>query len=362
MRRRFRILVLGLFTACSAPATGSGPAEIGLAPGDLFPDLRFDALVDSEDYGSLGLHRAEGAFSLSEVPGDVLLLDFFNSRCIPCQRQVRSVQEFFEDIAASGLDQQVRVLAVAAGNQHKYLPRFRAKRGLRFPIAADPTLERWRAFGQPGRTPFAVLLVRRAEGWVLADAHVGVRDEAWFREETLGHLAGGRPAEMEVSSLGQEGIPPALESEEEGRVVTRFLSRVVSRPVGVEPITLPDDSVIFRAAGAQSGSVLYARAGRRAPLCEICSGAYFLFAFDGTGRILGFEPILVHKWGNTPWTDSDARFLEGRLAGQNVSTLHFDEEVDAVTSATISSAIIFDEIRQARTLLGMLRRGSDREQ
>jgi len=103
---------------------------------------------------------------------------------------------------------------------------------------------------------------------------------------------------------------------------------------------------------------LYVWVGRRAPLCEICTGVYFLFAFDGSGRVRGFSPLVVHKWGNASWTAADSRYFESRVAGRTMSGLEFDEGVDAVTTATISSSIIFDEIKQAhRVVESLLREG-----
>ena len=321
--------------------------HIDIQPGSEFPDIRFESLLAAEDYAALGLPRREGPFSLSEIPGDVLVLEFFNKNCVPCQRQVRSVQAFFEHLETDGLAHQIRVLGVAAGNQAKYLQSFRAKRGLRFPITADPSLERWRTFGRPGKTPFAVVLLRRGGRWVLGDAHVGVKDEMWFREETLGHASGQRPVELETPEAEQAGIPRSFGPEREQQLAERLLMRLEGRPIVVEPFQLPEGPSLYRAVGTAGKEGLYVWAGRRAPLCEICTGVYFLFAFDGNGRVRGFTPLLVHKWGNEPWTPADARHLGSRLAGRHMAGLAFDEEVDAVSSATISSSIIFDEIRQA---------------
>lgn len=198
----------GCLVGSAGDVLGEGPIDV--RPGAAFPDLRFDALLVAADYPALGLPGTGGPFSLSDVPGDILVLEFFNKSCVPCQTQVRSLQAFFQYLEEEGFTEQVRVLGVGAGNKLKYLPKFRAKRGLRFPIASDPTLDRWRTIGGPGNTPFTVVLLRRDGHWVLGDAHVGVKDAEWFRVVTLGHLHGKPPAEMETPTPEQARGPRSL--------------------------------------------------------------------------------------------------------------------------------------------------------
>jgi hypothetical protein len=96
---------------------------------------------------------------------------------------------------------------------------------------------------------------------------------------------------------------------------------------------------------------VYVRLASLEPLCEICHGVHFLYAFDASGTLRGFEPVHVTKWGNEPWSDEDVRFFESRLVGRTLDGLAFDEEVDAVSRATISSTIMFLEIGEAGELL-----------
>ena len=57
---------------------------------------------------------------------------------------------------------------------------------------------------------------------------------------------------------------------------------------------------------------------------------------------------------DVPWDPADIVYFESRLWGRNVAELSFDEKVDAVARATVSSAVIFDEIRNSLELLKTL--------
>jgi thiol-disulfide isomerase/thioredoxin len=332
------------------------PGSIRLAPGDPFPDIRFEGLVASEDYPNLGLARPEGPFSLSSVPGQVLVLDLFNKHCRPCRKQIRHTEAFFQELRASGLLSKIRLLGMAEGNQAKYFPPFRKKRNLHYPIAADPDFAKWRTFGEPSRTPFTIFLVRKQGRWVLAGAATGVHDKEWLFTEALAHLRGDRRAPKEPSPVVKERptLPPRLKPAEEAELARRFLVRVAGTQIPVEQLDLGDGNPVFRTKAAEGSAHLYARVARREPLCEICHGVYFMFAFDGRGLIRGFEPIFVGRWNNEPWTTADAVQFESRLKSRMVEDLVFDEKVDAVARATVSSAIIFDEIRRSTELLDRL--------
>ena len=90
--------------------------SLSLAPESAFPDFSFDELVDPEDYGSLGLATSTGPVRLSQVPGDLLVLEFFSARCLNCQRQAPLLDSFFRAVASGDLAGRVRLLGVGVGS------------------------------------------------------------------------------------------------------------------------------------------------------------------------------------------------------------------------------------------------------
>jgi hypothetical protein len=352
-----RLVILALFAVLAV----GGPARAGhlaFLPGELVPDLEFAELLAPDDYLRLGLAPGEGGFRISQVPGDVLVLEFFNKACAPCQRQVRYLEAFHRTVEQGDLRGRVRILAVAAGNEAKYLGKYRESRGLTFPITADPEFDQWRRLGDPGRTPFTMFLRKQDGQWLLSSSHFGVQLEAEFLAHTraaLGGIAGPRhPRQVEVPPARPFQMP--LDAAGIRAAAERLLGRAAGGAVSLELLALPEGTRLYRAVREGRPMDLYARLATREPVCEVCHAVHFLFAFDSKGRLLGFEPVHVTKYGNEEWDEDDNRFFEGRLAGRAMAGLRFDPEMDAVTMATMSSALIFDEVRRSADLVRLLPR------
>jgi hypothetical protein len=86
---------------------------------------------------------------------------------------------------------------------------------------------------------------------------------------------------------------------------------------------------------------------QRLPICDLCHTILFALAFDTEGVVRGFLPLYVAKYGNAAWNEADVKHTNTRLVGKASDTLAFNPEVDAVTSATLSSTLIFDEAKRA---------------
>ena len=335
-----------LALSLSASAAATGP-ELCVSPGDPFPDLSFPHLLAPSDYETLGI--PEGPFRLNEIRSDLLVLEFFNKFCLTCWRQAPQLQTFSELLKPGDLDGRVRVLSIAAGNDDRELQEFRDEFDLSIPLAADPNFEQFYALGDPGGTPCTAFLLRRDDRWVLADFHVGFYGDVELLARARTLLRGWSAPPRGTTDRGEVS---ASVPEDEGARTGAFLSRVLGRTVETQLVTLPAGVRLWRAREAD-GSLLdvYARVAAREPVCDLCHTIHFLFAFDGRGRIRGFEPIYVTKFGNALWSPDDALRLEGRLQGRQVDDLPFDPRVDAVTSATMSSALVFDEVRRAARYL-----------
>jgi thiol-disulfide isomerase/thioredoxin len=350
-------MVLGLWFALGL-AQPAAAAHMLVVPGEPVPDLEFEELLAAEDYPRLGLPQRKGPFRLSQVPGEVLIVEFFNKSCVPCQRQVRHLEAFYQELLGGELAGRVRVLAVAAGNQAKYLYKYRESRGLTYPIAADPQFDQWRRLGDPGRTPFSLFLRKKDGLWTLVNSYFGVQLESEFRAHTRFALSGEsvpyHPRAGEAPEEPHFALP--LEAPGIQEAAVRLLSRAAGAQVTVQVLALAQGTSVYRAFRQGKPLDLYARLASRGAVCEVCHAVHFLFAFDSKGRVLGFEPIHVTKVGNEEWDPEDNRFFEGRLAGRPMAGLQFDPEMDAVSMATMSSALIFDEVRRSADLVKLLPR------
>lgn len=348
MRRAILGVAVALALAFTAGPGRCGSTDLSVRPGQGFPDLAFDGLLSSEDYAALGLPAQAGPFRLSEIPGEVLVLEFFNRYCLTCWRQALQIESFGKLLGPVDLGRRVRVLSVGSGNTPEELRRFRAEQRVAYPMASDPFFDRYNDLGEPGGTPFTAFLVKRDGAWVLADFHVGFYGDVELLARVRVLLRQPASAELPLAA-----VPPAAEPADVPLERLRsFLSRVAGEPVSLDPVTLADGAMIYRAVSADGKPQdLFARAAVRQPLCDLCHPIHFLFAFDAEGVARAFEPIHVTKFGNEAWSEQDISRFSSRLAGRRMEEVAFDPEVDAVTSATMSSALIYDELRRTAARL-----------
>lgn len=128
------VLVLGVgWTALTRPAAGAttGGAIPSPRQGFAAPDFELE-LLDG------------GIVRLSELRGQVVVLNLWASWCPPCQAEMPALQR----LHAQRADQGVVVLALNSTVQDSEADAraFAAERGLTFPIALDPSGEATRAY------------------------------------------------------------------------------------------------------------------------------------------------------------------------------------------------------------------------
>lgn len=354
-----RLAVALLLICLGSARTPAAEFRLAVAPGDPFPDFAFEALAAADDYAALGLPRSAGPFRLSEVPGDLLVLEFFNEHCLNCQRQAPLMESFFRGASAGDLAGRVRVLGVGVGSRTKDLRDFRRTLKVTYPMAADPEFDRYLELGDPGGTPFSLFLRRSGGQWIFADWHFGLEGDLEMTARTRVLLAGksGAPPGAAAAVRPRQRGASALSDAEQLARASRLLAGLAGAGAKVEAVELPGQGRLYRALGADGKPLgLYARFAHREPVCDLCHAIEFLFAFDDQGTARGFEVVGVTKYGNEAWSADDEEKLRGRLVGRKLEGLAFNADVDAVTSGTISSSLIFDEVRRAAALLSALPR------
>jgi len=338
--------------------------------GDPFPTLTFKDTLSSEDRTYLGLPES-GSFSLEEVAADVVIVEFLNKYCVSCQRQAPIFNRMHRTIEEDPeLGPRVKMLGIGVGNNFLQTEIFRAERKIPFPIVSDPEFAAYESIGEP-KTPFT-LVVRGDDrrGPLVMSAHRGlIHSDTEFLQEIeaalqydLDLLESGR--EPEISGLKRE--PPKIEMSEQALedLVERSMTSSDAEVRDLSKRTLPGGHIVYVGTVRIEG-----REERRfAPivslhtLCDVCHDIHFLYVFDSEGRILNFASILLAKHGNRPWDEDDVNRTSRRIVGRSLlERFEFDPEVDAVTSATITSMLIFRSLEKGKELLEELKTGSPGE-
>jgi len=85
----------------------------------------------------------------------------------------------------------------------------------------------------------------------------------------------------------------------------------------------------------------------RVSTCDVCKEVQFLYVMDRLGNVKDLIPIHLSKLYNETFTEEEVSKIMGNISARNVrETIPFNPAVDAVTSATITSGLVYDSINK----------------
>jgi peroxiredoxin len=328
--------------------------------GDPFPEIPIQMPVDPKERAYLGLTEGK-TFTLKQVKADLVIVEILSVYCPSCQLQAPMYNKLFNlienDPETKG---RIKIIGIAAGNGNIEVKDFQDKRKVLFPILPDQDFEMHRAIGG-SRTPFTIYVRQDPSGnaGVIAGTHLGINQNykqlfVDLRKLMTEDLASIR---KESQNIAAETIliKPLLTDKELVEKVKNVFTTFNEEIKDFHKITLTKSSrKVFTCLVERNGRSerIFAEVISRPPACSDCHDIHFIYAFDTSGKILKFVPIQLTKKGNKIWNDDDVAKMRKRLLGKSISQrLLFNPDVDAISSATITSAIIFDSLSQGASLL-----------
>lgn len=348
-------------------AVSAGVSAKILSPGDFFPRYSFGNDISSADSAYLGVAEVlarSGEFRVEDIWGDVLVIELFNRFCFGCQQGAPLVNKVYEKVTSDpSLSTKVRFLGVGVGNNMKTVNDFRREFDVPFPLVPDPRFGLLDVIGNPGGTPYTMILKRTSRGLMLMSTHFGVLDSVEesvkeIKEITLGD------AERLVEDSRETGLPPWIEKElvppipdsEIESLVIKSMERAGYGSVGLYTVDLPEGGKVY--IGESNRGKVFTRVISRLPVCDVCHPIHFLITLNPKGQIVDFDAIFVTKYWNVQWTDEEVDQMRRKLLGLSAfEERYFDPDVDAVSTATMSSSLIFDSIGKTGPIVEILREG-----
>ncbi len=336
-----------------------------------------DSEQDSNDFGGLDLSelsepdkqylgiKAGVKPVLSNVDADTIIVEFLNVYCPGCQEQAPILNQIHSAIGSDPvLKSRVRMLGIAVGNNCQEVEDFRKEKEVPFPILTDPEFIIHESLADSMRTPYTVILRRDETGnfivvniyTELTNPYSSYLDEIKaameYDDDTL-------KSKQEKASLDNvvEQNESSL-SEEELMVKIKDIMAAVSRDKDISIckrlVSLPDSPEVYE--GQSEHGRYFAIFVNKISVCNVCHGAQFIYVIDGAGKVVHFEPIFLTKHGNNVWDETDIEKTRKRVLGRSISQpTSFNPEVDAVTSATITSAIIFKAIADGKNIYQLIK-------
>ncbi len=250
------------------------------------------------------------------------------------------------------------MLGAAVGNNDLQIEDFVDIYAVDFPIVSDLSFKLHTAVGG-GPTPFSLYL-RRDPGRpsVVAGTHLGLdkdMDDLFsYLKETLS-LPVQEFSELPVNkdiqdTLVESFLPPELRAERIKQSFGGF------GPVSkFEVLELPSHRQVYRAWVGDRP--LFAEVLARSAICDVCHNVHFYYLFDAQGKVVAFEPLHLTRYGNIRWTvEETAKMRKSVVGGYLTTPWNFDPQVDAISRATMTSAIIFNSLDQGSLLMEELER------
>jgi len=348
--------VLILIGICLLPP---GSHAAGLQYGHPFPEAQLSLTDDPESNHYLGISNPDN-FTLSKIRGKLVLVEFLNVHCPHCQMQAPSYNELFKDIeAAKESRDKIKMIGIAVGNLPYEVAAFRDAYQVQFPVVADTDFSIWRAV-QGEATPYSVYVRQTEPGkpGIVAGTHLGLNTRYQALQNELVRLADTSPeslvAQADQAAEKRHAIARLFsDTELEYRVRNAFVG-TGGNILNFAKLSLPSGRQVY-AAQLQSGDrqrLLFAEVVSRQSVCDICHDVHFIYIFDIHGQIFGFDSLQLTKYGNVNWNSGEISSMRSKLLGKSLTQQHrFNPQVDAISSATITSAIIFDSLNQGKTLL-----------
>jgi thiol-disulfide isomerase/thioredoxin len=167
-----------------------------------------------------------------------------------------------------------------------------------------------------------------------------------YRGESITLLAARQLVE------GREYIlKPGMSSEQIQELIRRHVSAAGYQVAEMEHVMLENRQSLYVITVAPQGSgvFFFARVESGITMCDVCHDTHFVYMFDQAGIVTDFFPLEITKYGNIAWTDEDSAKIKNSLAGRSIfETFDFNPKVDAVTTATMSSSIVYESMNRAK--------------
>lgn len=332
-----------------------------ISTGYPFPELQLPTPGDQQDIDYLDIPAGE-YFSPSMINAQVVLVEFLNTHCPHCKDQAPIYNKLFKKIEKDrSLKSKIKMIGIGVGNAKKEIESFRKNYKIPFPLFSDANFNFWRTVGGK-TTPFTVYVRQDQPGkfGVVAGTHSGTNHDI---KETL-HLL----EEITTESVADLLLPEEDWEEIDAIVEIPFTDRQLELKVrtalakygsinSFEELSLESSRRVYRARIRQGATQknVFAEIISRHTVCDICHDVHFLYLFDKDLRIFDVKALQLTKYGNKDWDKQDMKRLKSQLKDRLVTKQQeFNPEIDAITSATITSAVIYDSLNQGQSLVDEL--------
>ncbi len=366
MKRFSTIGILGLIAIlfigmAISPYYHKGYDKALLKAGDSFPRLKLEGLLTAAEKIYLGVPDSN-RFGIEDIKAELIIIEFFNKYCAHCQQFAPILNELYFEIEQNPiLKNKVKLLGVGLGNSSKQIQIYQAEQHIPFPLMPDLDFKIHDELGRP-KAPFTVIVKKTTDqNGTVSATYLGI---AASKDEFLKAIEELLQPDVLVLSdssadntSGWTKIPTANTTEEDFLIKVKECLQANGFMIKkLEPITI-DNNTIYKAqlTSKNRTSTFFFEEVFRNTVCDVCHDAHFWYGFDLEGNLTHFVPIYLPKSFNRQWDQDDIKKYRQQLVGQSIfQNFEFDPATDAITSATITSSLIFDTINKTKLIFKRL--------
>ncbi len=165
-------------------------------------------------------------------------------------------------------------------------------------------------------------------------------------------------AQAIIQGKGEYKAVPEAKEEDIVKVIKDHIEKDGKKVAAVEKELLDNGNAIYAVTldPRRDGVFLFARLESKSSLCDICHDSHFFYVLDQDGVIQDFFFLQLTKLGNIPWTDEDVAKIKKQIVGKSIfSDFPFDPKADAVTTATMSSSLVYESLNAGKKVFGELK-------
>ena len=369
MTKRYAYITV-LASLCLCMPTQAGQNKKNIAVGDIFPPITTDYAFTAPELEYFGIERGmfslflKKDFAIADINAEIILVEFFNNYCSSCQAQAPVMNDVYKAVQKNPvLRKTVRFIGIGAGNNEREVAQFKEKYETPFPLIADQRFSFYDAMGEPGGTPFMLVLKKRGNEAVVVGIHKGLTKNVSFFITSL-----STAAEQDIATLTRRVTEQELPSGDTRQLKLNLTPKQTLEKVSesmaaacancgplsdIKQITASSGGPIYTGTVNFEGKTLtlYSRLFSQQPVCDVCHGIHYIITFDADGIIRDFLPLHITKYGNVDWNEYDIENMRKQLMGKRLKKeLVFDPGMDAISSATMSSALIYKGANELRSV------------
>ncbi len=329
--------------------------------GNQFPKTELVSPKEKIYRDYLGLPDKPG-FYLDEIKADVLIVEFLNKYCYHCQMQAYLMNRIYKTIKKDpALSGKVKILGIGVGNNRMELEGFRQEKRIPFPLIPDKNFVAFEDIGYPPGTPFALILKKEGGHFIVKNTHLGLITSRKAYMETIRKILGGETitAPQKVYQSTYKSLKPGVTRDQIKALIEKRLKGNDMTPMEITQLQINGVQQVFMIKFKKGGKVdvWFAALGSEGKVCDVCHDIFFLYLFDRLGTIRDFIPIYVTKYGNKLFEQKDVEKTRKALVGKNLTRpIQYNPQTDAVTSASMTSALIFKSVQRGQKLYEILKK------